>query len=160
MNTRNLSSVALGVAFLVSACTTTPASPPAVPAAAQPAGLKFTTAQLAGSWAESTNTRPVCTNNEIRYRYEFASDGKRLKVKFNRIHPTEIGEKDEIAATIIESTETTLTVAYDGETRRREDGNLVQWQLLVVAPGVYRWRETSWQPQAVNVVVGVKCGAA
>lgn len=83
-----------------------------------------------------------------------------MTVKLNRIHPTEIGDKDEVAATIIESTETTLTIAYDGETRRRDDGGLVQWQLAVVAPGAYRWRETSWSPQGVNVVVGIKCSAA
>jgi len=160
MNTHQSSLLAFAVALVASACTTTPVHPPAAPAPAQPDGLKFTAAQLAGSWAESTNTRQVCTNNEVRYRFEFAPDGQRLTVKLNRIHPTEIGEKDEITATIIEATETTLTLTYEGETRRREDGSLVQWQLLVVAPGVYRWRETSWQPQSVNVIVGVKCSAA
>jgi len=160
MNTFYSPLVVLGFAAFVSACSTTPASPPAAPTPVQPQGLKFTVSQLAGSWAESTNTRPICTNNEVRYRFEFAPDGRRVTVKLNRIHPTEIGDKDEIAATIIESTETTLTIAYDNETRRREDGSLVQWQLAVVSPGVYRWRETSWQPQAVNVVVGIKCSAA
>jgi hypothetical protein len=160
MKTIHLSLSVLAIATFVSACTTTPSPSVAVPAPVQPAGLKFAVAQLSGSWAESINTGPVCTNNEVRYRFEFAPDGRRVLVRLNRIHPTEIGDKDEIAATIIESTETTLTIAYGSETRRKEDGSLVQWQLAVVAPGTYRWRETSWPQQAVNVVVGVKCSAA
>ena len=133
MKTLHLSPLVLIVASLASGCATPPPASVAATAPVQPVGLKFTVAQLGGSWAESTNARPVCTNNEVRYRFEFAPDGKRVTVKLNRIHPTEIGDKDEITATIIESTETTLTIAYDSETRRRDDGSLVQWQLAVVS---------------------------
>jgi hypothetical protein len=39
----------------------------------------------------------------------------------------------------------------------RSDGALIQWQLAMVAPGAYRWRDLSWSDRDVNVVVGIRC---
>ena len=156
-------------ALLLSACaaTSTPqqqTAPSVTPSAkslslVQPQGLEFQVHQLSGSWAETSGTAPICTNNEIRYRFEFTQDPTKLTIRLNRLHPTEIGELDKINAIITASTASTLTFQYQGETRRREDGKLLEWQLVLVSPGIYRWRETSWPPQGVNVVVGVKCSA-
>jgi hypothetical protein len=101
----------------------------------------------------------VCTDSEVRYRFDFSPDGKRVAVRLNKVHRTEIGDQENIAASILESTDRSITIAYDGESRLRSDGKPVEWQLVVVAPGVYRWRETSWPAQVVNVVVGVRCAA-
>jgi hypothetical protein len=147
-------------AALVVGCSSVPSREVATVAVSQPVGLSFAVSQLVGSWAESANHRPVCTSDEVRYRFEFSSDGRRVTVKLNKIHPTEIGDKDEIGATIIESTANTLTIAYDGESRLRDDGKPMQWQLVVVSQGVYRWREASWPVQAVNPIVGVRCAAS
>lgn len=76
-----------------------------------------------------------------------------------RMHAKVIGDLDRIAAKIIASTTNILTLQYEGVTRRCDDGKLLERQLVVVAPGVYRWRETSWPPEVVNIVVGVKCSA-
>lgn len=47
---------------------------------------------------------------------------------------------------------------YDNETRLNANGKLVEWQLIIVAPGVYlRWRETDWPEGKVNGVVGIRC---
>jgi hypothetical protein len=161
-------SLAIGLAaVLLGACAATPTArqhgapaenPRAKPLGlVQPQGLAFQVHQLAGSWAESAGTAPICTNNEVRYQFEFTPDPGRLTIRLNRLHPTEIGEFDKVNATITASTSSTLTLQYQGETRRRDDGQLLEWQLVVVSPGVYRWRETSWPPEGVNVVVGVRC---
>lgn len=138
---------AFGIALV--GCATVPPKPP---------GLNFSPDQLAGSWAESGNSQDVCTDNEVRYRFEFAPDGKRLTIRLSRLHPTEIGDREEVGASIVESTDRSLTISYEAESRLRTDGTPLQWQLVVVAPGVYRWRETSWPIHNVNVMVGVKCG--
>jgi hypothetical protein len=64
---------------------------------------------------------------------------------------------DKLHATIVRSTERTFTLLYDGEPRMRSDGAPIQWQLSMVASGVYRWRDTSWPDKDVNVVVGIRC---
>lgn len=154
MNRAPFTSFAAAIVLTLVGCASVPPQPkPQL----QPQGLNFVLDQLAGSWAESSSSKSVCTDDEVRYRFEFAPDGKKLTVRLNRIHSTEIGDRDEIAASIIESSEHSLTIAYDGESRLHPDGTPLQWQLVVVAPGVYRWRETTWPAEGVNVVVGVRC---
>jgi hypothetical protein len=123
----------------------------------QPPGLAFNASQLAGPWAESDSPEPVCTSQDLRHWFEFAPDGRRLTIRFSRVHPTELGNVDTLRAAIVSSTERTFTLLYDGEPRMRSDGAPTQWELAMVAPGVYRWRDTSWPSQDVNVVVGIRC---
>jgi hypothetical protein len=84
-------------------------------------------------------------------------DGKRLEMRFDRKWKTELGETDHFGATIVSATTRTLVIRYDGETRLKRSGKPVEWELAVVAPGVYRWRETEWRPGEVNTVVGIRC---
>jgi hypothetical protein len=123
----------------------------------QPPGLEFDVSQLSGWWAESYSTTPACDFSNVRTRQVFAADGKRLDIVFDRQWKSELGTKDHIGATILSSTANTLVIRYDGETRKKHDGRPVEWELSIAAPGVYRWRETEWEPGKVNTVVGIRC---
>ncbi len=48
-------------------------------------------------------------------------------------------------------------VSPDNEQRVTMAGKPVEWELSVVAPGIYRWRATDWQRHEVNSVVGIRC---
>lgn len=117
----------------------------------------FDMKQLSGWWAESYNTDVTCGAQNLKVKHEFSADGKRLYLRFDRKWQTELGETDHTEATVLSSTERTLVIQYDGESRYRPDGKLQEWELSIVAPGVYRWRETSWPAGDVNTVVGVRC---
>lgn len=130
---------------------------PAAPPSTQPQGLAFPVSQLSGWWAESYSTRPACDAGNVRTRQVFSPDGKRLQFVFDRPWQTELGLLTQTGATIISSTERTLVIRYDGETRRSGSGQPVEWELSIAAPGVYRWRETGWKPNEVNTVVGIRC---
>jgi hypothetical protein len=124
---------------------------------AQPQGLAFPVSQLSGWWAESYSTKPACDPSNVRTRQVFAPDGKRLQFVFDRPWQTELGMKSHSWATIISSTERTLVIRYDDETRRKQSGQPIEWELSMAAPGVYRWRETDWKQDRVNTVVGIRC---
>lgn len=123
----------------------------------QPLGLAFDTRLLDGWWSDNTDTSQACAKENPRIRYRFNFDGTRLQLEFDRKWNTEIGEADRFPARVIASTQRTLVIEYDNESRRDPMGRAVQWELAVVAPGVYRWRATEWPPGAVNVVVGIRC---
>jgi hypothetical protein len=119
--------------------------------------LTFAPQQLSGWWAESYNTDATCGPQNLRVKHEFSNDGKRLRLRFDRKWKTELGESEGFEATVLASTERTLVVRYDGESRKKRNGQAVEWELSIVAPGVYRWRETEWPAGKVNTVVGIKC---
>ena len=125
-------------------------------AVGQPA-LQFDAKQLSGWWAESYNTDVTCGPQNLRVRHEFSADGRRLLLRFDRKWKTELGETEKFEATVVSSTERTLTIRYDAETRKKRNGQPVEWELSIVAPGVYRWRETEWRAGEVNTVVGLRC---
>lgn len=119
----------------------------------------FKRAELAGWWAESYNTDVACGPKNLRVKYEFSDDGKRLLLKFDRRWKTQIGETSQLGSTVLSSTERSLVIRYDTEKRTKKNGQLVEWELTIVAPGVYRWRETEWETGEVNAVVGIKCAS-
>ncbi|MBQ0944801.1 hypothetical protein KAK07_15785 [Ideonella sp. 4Y16] len=123
---------------------------------AQPAA-GFAQAQLSGWWAESYNTDQACDPQNLRVRHTISPEGRRLVIQFDRKWKTDLGEMDRIEATIMSSTERSLTIRYDGESRTKRNGQPVEWELSMVAPGVYRWRETEWPAGTVNTVVGIRC---
>ncbi len=117
----------------------------------------FAKSLLAGTWEESVSTDQVCTGKGATIRYELSSDTKALTVSFSKPIETDLGKVSSIRAKVVASTSRSLTIVYDGEKRLRSDGTPAQWELSVVAAGIYRWRETSWKDGEVNVVVGVRC---
>jgi len=123
----------------------------------QAAPFPFDLAQLSGWWAESYNTDLACAPENVRTQMLIDSQAKRLEIKFDRKWKTELGEMERIGAVIIAATNRTLTIQYDNEKRIKHNGKPVEWELSIVAPGVYRWRETEWPAGEVNTVVGVRC---
>jgi len=135
------------LALTVAACGKASSSPAA----------NFAGDQLTGWWAESFDDSEACAPTNVRAQYTLSPDGKRLLMKMDRKWKTDLGERDSVEATVISSSPRSLTIQYDGETRTDDAGKPVTWELVIVAPGLYRWRETSWEKGKVNIVVGVRC---
>ncbi|WP_290905897.1 hypothetical protein [Aquabacterium sp.] len=126
--------------------------------AIEPAPFAFDVKQLSGVWADSVDTEPACAMKNWHFRYEFSVDRKRLSIKFDReIDSGTAGKISQIDATVLSATARTITFRYDGEQRMNSLGKPVEWQLAMIAPGVYRWHATDWRPGQVNTVVGIQC---
>ena len=126
-------------------------------AAVSAAPTPFDAAQLSGSWSDSVNTNSVCEEARHFTRMQLSDDHRRLAIFNDRTWKSKLGETNRFAATVVAETEHSLTLRYDNETRLNAAGKLVEWQLIIVAPGVYRWRETGWPEGKVNGVVGIRC---
>jgi hypothetical protein len=148
--------IARTITILLAACAWIPHGW-ATTSAPQPANLSFPVGQLSGWWAESYSTQPACDPSNLRVRHVFSGDGKRLEIVFDRPWRTELGMAEKFSATILSSTQRTLVIRYDGERRLKRNGEPIEWELSIAAPGVYRWRETGWEPARVNTVVGIRC---
>lgn len=126
--------------------------------AIEPAPFPFDEKQLSGVWADSVDTEPACATKNWHFRYEFSADRKRLSIQFDRdIDSGAAGKISHMDATILSATARTITFRYDGEQRMNSLGKPVEWQLAMVAPGVYRWHATDWRSGQVNTVVGIQC---
>lgn len=125
--------------------------------ATDPQPFPFDANQLSGWWGESYSTDRICGSENLKSRMELSSDGKRFHARFDRPWKTALGDLEGISADIVSATARTLVIRYDNETRKKSSGVPVEWELTIVASGVYRWRETEWKPGAVNPVVGIRC---
>ena len=117
----------------------------------------FDAAQLSGSWSDSVNTSSVCEEARHFTRMQLSDDHQRLAIFSDRTWKSKLGETNRFAATVVAETERSLTIRYDNENRLDDQGKPVEWQLIVVAPGVYRWRQADWPEGKVNGVVGIRC---
>lgn len=126
-------------------------------AAVNAAPIPFDATQLSGSWSDSVNTSSVCEEARHFSRMQLSDDHQRLAIFNDRTWKSSLGTTNRFAATVLAETERSLTIRYDNETRRDPSGKLVEWQLIIVAPGVYRWREADWPEGKVNGVVGIRC---
>ena len=126
-------------------------------AAVTAATTPFDVTQLSGSWSDSFNTNSVCDQPRHFTRMQLSDDHVRLAIFNDRIWKSNLGETNRFAATVVAETERSLTLRYDNETRQDAQGKPVEWQLIIVAPGVYRWRQTDWPEGKVNGVVGIRC---
>lgn len=131
---------------------------PLSPAALEPASLPFDPAQLAGGWSENASNEIACTPDNVRIRFAFDLDRRRLEFRLDRLQ--KLGDReaaDRYSAQILSATPNTLIIRYDNEQRTTMAGRPLEWELSVVAPGVYRWRATDWPRHEVNAVVGIRC---
>ncbi|MGK5052669.1 hypothetical protein [Janthinobacterium sp. RB2P8] len=126
-------------------------------AAAAATPTPFDAAQLSGSWSDSVNTSSVCEEARHFTRMQLSDDHQRLAIFSDRTWKSKLGETNRFAATVVAETEHSLILRYDNETRFNAAGKLVEWQMIIVAPGMYRWRETGWPEGKVNGVVGIRC---
>ena len=126
-------------------------------AAAVAAPPVFDDDQLSGSWSVSVNANATCSGERRLTRMQLSDDHRRLAIFNDRTWTSKLGVTNHFAATVTAEAEHSLTLVYDNETRRNASGKLVEWQIVFVAPGVFRWRETSWAEGKVNGVVGIRC---
>jgi hypothetical protein len=120
--------------------------------------FSFDATQLSGSWAENYNDDFACGADKRKSAMVISADGKRLDIQFDRKTDTAIGnELDHVGASILRATKRKLVIRYDGETRKNANGEPVEWELAIVAPGVYRWRDAASAIGKVNIVVGIRC---
>jgi hypothetical protein len=140
------------VAVLVIAC-----SASGYAATTDASTFPFDANQLSGSWAESYSRGQACAPENLKVRMQLSEDKKQLTIVFDRKRKTGLRKKDHSKAIIIAATAHSLTIQYEDEKRKKKSGQPENWELIVVAPGVYRWRETDWPADQVNIVVGIRC---
>lgn len=131
---------------------------PLAQAALGPAAFPFDPAQLAGSWSENASNEVACAPGNLRMRFSFDIPRQRLEFRLDRLR--KLGDReaaDRYSAQILSATANALTIRYDNEQRITHAGRPVEWELTVVAPGIYRWRATDWAQHEVNTVVGIRC---
>jgi hypothetical protein len=133
---------------------------PLAPAALGPAAFPFDPAQLAGVWTENASNEIACAPGKLQFRFGLDPVRQRLEIRLDRLQ--RLGDReaaDRYSAQILSATPNSLTIRYDNEQRVTMSGKTVEWELSVVAPGVYRWRATDWAGHEVNTVVGIRCQA-
>lgn len=150
--------------LLLSAALTAGAAPDAIaaanaepPASAAEAPFPFDAAQLAGTWVSSVDTKRACDEESTHFRMQLSDDRQHLAIFYDRSEKTPLGQANRFAASIVGATQYSLTIRYENETRRNRSGKLAEWELIMVAPGVYRWREAEREAGWVNRVVGIRC---
>lgn len=117
----------------------------------------FDVSLLSGIWSESYSTSEVCSPTNRLMRMQFSNDRREFAILYDKKNMTSLGEMDRINASVISSTTSSVVIRYENESRLKISGKPMEWELSVVAPGVYRWRETDWPQDKVNVVVGIRC---
>ena len=119
---------------------------------------EFDRSLLSGLWAENANTRLACAPEELHVRYELSADGKGLIIKFDRKEKINSGKTvEQFSATVLRSDAHTLVIRYNADAGDFGPNYPKEWEMVFVAPGVYRWRATDWPEGRVNAVVGIRC---
>lgn len=119
---------------------------------------EFDRSLLAGSWSESTDSDPVCNPGNLRSRFEFSPDGKTLGFALDRKWKVITGEVvDRFTAAIVQSNNRAMILQYHWDRSKVPENYPMVWELVVIAPGIYRWRSPEWPEGQVNNVVGVRC---
>jgi len=133
---------------------------PMASAALGPKAFAFDPAQLAGTWTESASNDLACAPGNMQIRIGLDIPRQRIEFRLDRLR--KLGDReaaDRYSAQILAATPNSLIIRYDNEQRVTMSGKAVEWELTVVAPGIYRWRATDWARHEVNAVVGIRCQA-
>lgn len=111
-----------------------------------------------GVWAESVNSELACVPENLHFRMKIDRENRKLIFNLDRKWKISTGEyTNQYSATILETSKDSLVVRYDNETRKTLDGEPIKWEMYFFSPDVYQWRETSWESEKFNQVVGNKC---
>jgi hypothetical protein len=102
-----------------------------------PPGVDIRTT-VAGKWAWTTDKKGCAQPHTIA----FADGGKVMTI----VQPArDISDADETTTYDIQLvTQSTIRGAIRGESRLKDDGTPVVWDLVLVGPDAYRWRRTDW----------------
>jgi len=144
--------VAIASLGLFLACANCEAEPPSEQAA------PFDRSLLGGVWAESVDTMPACAMTNLHNTFELSPDGRTLVFKLDRKSKIASGnEVEQYSATVLRSTSQSLFIRYNADIGTLPPGFPLDWEIVFVTPGVYRWHAEKWKEGEVNNVVGVKC---
>lgn len=120
--------------------------------------FEFDHSLLAGTWADSDSTAPVCAKNNLHYKLELSADGKTLVFKLDRKWKIATGAHvEQYSATVIDVEPQMLTIRYNADIGPLPPDYPAKWEMAFVAPGIYRWRATEWRGGQVSTIVGVRC---
>lgn len=115
---------------------------------------------LAGSWQENWDRGEVCTPSSANFTMTLDRKSKTLVFQYDREVQSFDGQKRTALTYFVrEYRPRSLVLALDGETRKGDSGNPVEWELIFVGRGIYRWRATEWPNREVNRIIGVRCSA-
>lgn len=118
-------------------------------------------ALLAGTWQENWDRADVCT--EASASFTVRLDRKANTISFDYDKPMQGYDgkmRTQLFWYVREYRPKSLVLALDGETRKGSNGLPLEWEMIFVGHGLYRWRATEWPHREVNRVVGVKCSEA
>lgn len=115
-------------------------------------------AQLAGFWQESYDRGDVCGPDTPKFTMTLDRKTKTVLFQYDKEVQGYDGKlRTQLRWFVREYRPRSLVLALDGETRKGESGQPMEWELLLVGRGLYRWRATEWPHRDVNRVVGVRC---
>ncbi|TAK82456.1 MAG: hypothetical protein EPO01_13970 [Aquabacterium sp.] len=118
---------------------------------------------LSGTWQENWDRGDVCGANAANFTITLDRKAKTVLFQYNKEVQGYDGKmRTQLRWFVREYRPKSLVLALDGETRKGDSGQPLEWELLLVGRGLYRWRATEWPHREVNRVVGVRCteGAA
>ncbi len=119
--------------------------------------MEFDKSLIAGVWSESINTSQACNSENLHTTFELTNEGKNLVFKLDRAWEIATGKSvTEYTAKVLSSTSNSMTIEYENLSGL-PDNYPETWEISFVAPGVYRWRASSWPAGKVNSVVGIRC---
>ncbi len=119
---------------------------------------QFDSKLLAGSWSESTDTNPVCAPENLRVRFDVNPEANLLTFLLDRKWRVVTGDEvDRFTANIVQSNNRVMIIQYNWDRSKTPKDYPLVWELVVIAPGLYRWRSPEWPEGQVNNVVGVRC---
>lgn len=112
----------------------------------------------AGKWQESWDRNEVCSG--VTPAFTISVDRNKNTLTFNYEREVQAFDgrmRRSLKYFVREYRPHSLVLALDGETRKGENGVLVEWELIFVGRGIYRWRATEWPHREVNRIIGVRC---
>ena len=95
---------------------------------------------------------------EVPGRFEINPEGNTLTFFLDRKWRVVTGEDvDHFTANIVQSNSRAMIIQYNWDRSKTPKDYPLVWELVVIAPGLYRWRSPEWPEGQVNSVVGVRC---
>lgn len=101
---------------------------------------------LEGKW-EWRQEDSTCSSNPHTLR--FVESENKLIIEHEKMIDSYNGEKYKVAEyDILGAGKESIALALVGETRTDRDSNLVTWELKLISPNEYCWRESDWAKDA------------
>jgi hypothetical protein len=109
-------------------------------------------AEIQGTWGW-TDGELSCETNPHTIR--LSDDGRRLTFSYPHPIVEETGRAESVYE-VLGHGESTLRLFLTSETRRDAAGTLVEWDLIMLSPDAYVWRQSDW-PAEVSTGLIERC---